>query len=295
MIKHLDEKVAERFYHGGRVFFYSDPHFSDVDSYKKRFPEVFKAAEGKSFSQLSSIVNNKINMKTLSVEQVLVDMFDQMQIDNINKVVHKNDTLVILGDVGNPEYVKKLKAGYKVLVMGNHDAGRSNYEKRTIKHLLLNGKIIPQYDNKDDYSELVNIHDEITWCGNNIKHVKHSDGYIYEEWFYFKDGTKGGTYKEEINLFDEVKEGTMQIGPKIMLSHEPLEHSDFWLNIHGHNHINVQASDTNHFNAIAECLKYFPISLDEIIGLKPLKNIQDIHRKTIDKAIDRKKKRAKTK
>ena len=39
----------------------------------------------------------------------------------------KNDTLIHLGDVGNPEYLSKLKC-YKVLIMGNHDQGRKNFE-----------------------------------------------------------------------------------------------------------------------------------------------------------------------
>ena len=47
----------------------------------------------------------------------------QEQVNIINKVVHKNDTLILLGDVGNKEWVKKIKAGYKVLITGNHDAG----------------------------------------------------------------------------------------------------------------------------------------------------------------------------
>lgn len=41
--------------------------------------------------------------------------------ENICKTAHKTDTLIHLGDVGNPEYLKKCKA-YKVLVMGNHDS-----------------------------------------------------------------------------------------------------------------------------------------------------------------------------
>ena len=48
------------------------------------------------------------------------------QVKLINSKVGKNDTLIILGDVGNVEWVKQLR-GYKVLVMGNHDAGASNY------------------------------------------------------------------------------------------------------------------------------------------------------------------------
>ena len=46
------------------------------------------------------------------------------QVKLINSKVGKNDTLIILGDVGNIEWVKQLR-GYKVLVMGNHDAGRT--------------------------------------------------------------------------------------------------------------------------------------------------------------------------
>jgi calcineurin-like phosphoesterase family protein len=38
----------------------------------------------------------------------------------INKKWHKNDTLILLGDLGDPEYVKKIKAK-KVLITGNHD------------------------------------------------------------------------------------------------------------------------------------------------------------------------------
>ena len=41
--------------------------------------------------------------------------------------VHKNDTLVHLGDVGNPWYMTLLKC-YKVLISGNHDRGASAYE-----------------------------------------------------------------------------------------------------------------------------------------------------------------------
>ena len=49
-------------------------------------------------------------------------------ISNINRIVHKNDTLIHLGDVGNPEWMKKIKA-YKVLITGNHDRGVSYYEE----------------------------------------------------------------------------------------------------------------------------------------------------------------------
>lgn len=91
-------KLYEKFnnwYRGGRIFIYSDPHFAD--------------------DEMKYIRKNYIS--------------DQEQIDRINKLVHKNDTIVILGDVGDVSCVAKLKAGYKVLIMGNHDAGTSNYKR----------------------------------------------------------------------------------------------------------------------------------------------------------------------
>ena len=54
------------------------------------------------------------------------------QVDRINKLAHKNDTLIILGDVGEIKNISRLKAGYKVLIMGNHDTGRSNFERKII-------------------------------------------------------------------------------------------------------------------------------------------------------------------
>ena len=51
-----------------------------------------------------------------------------VQITTFLNTCYKGDTLVILGDVGNPAYLDYLEC-YKVLVMGNHDSGKSNYEE----------------------------------------------------------------------------------------------------------------------------------------------------------------------
>lgn len=51
----------------------------------------------------------------------------QEHIDNIKKYVHKNDTLIHLGDVGNPEWLNQIKA-YKVLIMGNHDQSATKFK-----------------------------------------------------------------------------------------------------------------------------------------------------------------------
>ena len=49
------------------------------------------------------------------------------QIKIINNIVGKSDTFVCLGDVGNPAYVPMIKAGKKILLLGNHDA-RGRYK-----------------------------------------------------------------------------------------------------------------------------------------------------------------------
>lgn len=41
-------------------------------------------------------------------------------IDNLKRICHKTDTIIHLGDVGNPKYFKEIKS-YKVLILGNHD------------------------------------------------------------------------------------------------------------------------------------------------------------------------------
>lgn len=51
----------------------------------------------------------------------------QEYIDNIKPKIGKHDTLICLGDVGNPEYFNRFNC-YKVLITGNHDAGATTYE-----------------------------------------------------------------------------------------------------------------------------------------------------------------------
>ena len=53
---------------------------------------------------------------------------DEEQVKMINSKVGKKDTLILLGDVGDIEFAKKLK-GYKILIAGNHDAGLTNYKE----------------------------------------------------------------------------------------------------------------------------------------------------------------------
>ena len=52
---------------------------------------------------------------------------EAVQIDRLKARCHKNDTLIHLGDVGNPEYMRQLKC-HKVLLLGNHDETPTKFE-----------------------------------------------------------------------------------------------------------------------------------------------------------------------
>ncbi len=244
MNKYLYDDFAARWYRGGRIYFYSDPHFSD--------PEMVYLRK------------NYIG--------------DEEQIRRINSKIGKNDTLIVLGDIGNPEWVKKIR-GYKVLIKGNHDGGSSNYQRHITEIKTFNSaELTPE--------QLANIR----------QHATHLQD--FENLALFK------TRIEDNHLFDEVYEGALQIGPNIVLSHEPIPVLSCCINICGHDHANwakdlvidfsgsepriIEASEKHHFNMCAEHIDYTPISLDEIIKSIKLKNYLDIHRITIDKAIERK-------
>ena len=81
------------------VWLYSDPHFGDFESYTFR-----------------GLITDKTK-----------EELDKFQVDRINKFVNKNDTIIFLGDIGDPASLKKIK-GHKVLITGNHDRGAAFYK-----------------------------------------------------------------------------------------------------------------------------------------------------------------------
>lgn len=129
MIKNiLDPDIEERWREGNaNIWLYSDPHFSDLDSYRWR--HLVKVMDKRDWCLKNPNVDP--NDYDSYVKQEL-DKADTEQIKKINSKAGKNDTLIILGDVGNIECVKRLRARRKILILGNHDKGASNY-KRIIK------------------------------------------------------------------------------------------------------------------------------------------------------------------
>lgn len=224
-------QLYEKFQHwskSGSVWLYSDPHFEDPDC-KLMDPHWISPKE---------------------------------QVKIINSKVFKSDTLIILGDIGNVDYIKQLKAGYKVLIAGNHDSGLSNYKRKTLYDAVLHKE-----DYKDEKELRVSAHnnspyDEITISSSDLSAFIIADN----------------------KLFDEVYGGPLFISDKILLSHEPID-LPFVLNIHGHKH-DMQGGqyDQNHYNVCSNCINYTPINLKDIIKTGALNKIDNIHKITIDKA-----------
>ena len=99
-----------------------------------------------------------------------------------------------------------------------------------------------------------------------------------------------GAYK---NLFEEIYAGPLFISDKILLSHEPVYGLSWCLNIHGHDHNGMEAyrEGCKHINLAANVCGYTPVSLGKLIKDGILADIDSIHRMTIDRAVEKKKKK----
>jgi len=209
---------------GGTVWLYSDPHFNDPDSefFRKNCPSPDE------------------------------------QVKLINKYCGKNDTLIILGDVGDIEYVKKLKAGYKVLIKGNHDDKGDYFYKRNVEYdyvchgetgVVLSKKLIS--DN--------HLFDEVIRGALIIRH----DIVLSHEPYDSK-------YEFNIHGHDH----NCQILKNLDNDNKPLiqKQLDY-----------IKNEGLNRFNCCCEWTNYLPVNLNTIIKSGVLKNSIDIHREAIDK------------
>ena len=174
-------KPFEHWYHGGTIWVYSDPHFGDPDQ------------------------------KTM--DYLWPDDNEQVRLINYN--LGKNDTIIFLGDIGDASYIEKIK-GYKVLIMGNHDKGASNY-----------------------------------------------------------------------SMFNEVYEGPLMINDHVLLSHEPID-MGFGINIHGHDHVGYVFDRYLKCVSINVCSNIVDFKKQRLDYLLNSIDYVDVHRLTIDKAINRK-------
>lgn len=223
-------KIFDHWHKEGTLWIYSDPHFND--------PDLKKGINRPDADELIKLINSKCGRK---------------------------DTLIILGDIVDIEPVKQIRAQRKILVMGNHDAGRTNYER----------KIITQQFFKNQYTKEQVLDLTKDLFPNCRYSIDESDEIVWE-------------ITADNQLFDEVYEGPVMIGEKLILSHEPVD-IPWAFNIHGHDH--AGAKRKNHLNVCADVIGYMPVNINQFMKSGAMSHIETIHRETIDKAIVRKAKR----
>lgn len=230
-------KMFDHWHQEGTLYIYSDPHFDDPD--------------------LKTGVPNRPSARD--------------QVAMINSKVGRKDTIIILGDIGDVSYVSQIRAKQKILIMGNHDAGRTNYERKRIGE-----KFDSSIYQKDE--ALLEMQRKYPGCRYEI-----SEGYDFrspfEYWYVIADNM----------LFDEIYEGPVMIAEKLILSHEPVN-VPWAFNIHGHDHAGHK-TDKAHMNVCSDVIGYKPVNMNQWMKSGAMARIQSIHRDTIDKATVRKKKR----
>ena len=222
------------------VWIYSDPHFSDED--------------------LEFGIKNRPS--------------DEEQIRRINAKAGRKDTLIILGDVGNIECVRQLRAGRKVLIMGNHDFGATKYKREEVSCI---------YDQDAGWTyEAVKADMQAKYPGWRV--------WVVEDYDFHAPFMRFVGHADNL-LFDEVYEGALIIGEKLILSHEPISMIPWAFNIHGHVHDKKAKTGPRHLNVCSDVIGYEPINFNQFLKSGKTANIQTIHRETIDKATERKAKR----
>ena len=228
-------KIFDHWHQEGTLYIYSDPHFND--------PDLKKGINRPDAEELVKLINSKCGRK---------------------------DTLIILGDIVDIEPVKQIRAKRKILVMGNHDAGRTNYERQIISR-----KFPMDIFQKDEALE-------------EMKRVYPNCRYSIDESWEFHSPFNCWVVTADNMLFDEVYEGPLMIAEKLILSHEPID-VPWAFNIHGHDHAGKKRK--NHLNVCADVIGYVPVNMNQFMKSGAMAHIDTIHRETIDKATERKRKR----
>ena len=110
---------------------------------------------------------------------------------------------------------------------------------------------------------------------------------IHEAYEFHSPFKRWNAYADNM-LFDEVYEGALIVGEKLILTHEPVEIP--WLfNIHGHDHAGHKRA--NHLNVCSDVIGWEPVNFTQFLKSGFASKIQTIHRETIDNATKRKAKR----
>ena len=216
------------------IWLYSDPHFGETE-------------------EESGLVNKPT---------------DAEQVQRINSKVGRKDTIIFLGDIGDPSWLKGIR-GYKVLITGNHDTGISNYQRVRFQRSF----DADEWQKDEVYLEMKQEYPDYCVTVEKFYDFRRP----YTKWVATMDN----------QLCDEVYSGPLTIGPKLILSHEPIE-VDGMFNIHGHVHSLVLSTDRD-LNVCSMNTNYIPVNLNQLMKHGLTSKVDSIHRITIDNATARKK------
>lgn len=93
-------------------------------------------------------------------------------------------------------------------------------------------------------------------------------------------------------VFDEVYEGPVMLGEKLLLSHEPIAGINWAMNLHGHVHDFKAKSDKYHMNINCDARQnYEPINFNALLKKGITAHITPLHRQIIDTATTRKRRK----
>lgn len=90
------------------------------------------------------------------------------------------------------------------------------------------------------------------------------------------------------DLFGHIYKAPIIVGPKIILSHEPIQAAKElgMVNLHGHVHNSIYNTDPYHYNFCADSVAFTPINLNQWLMQGHMAEIESKHRQTIDYATE---------
>lgn len=190
------------------------------------------------------------------------------KVKKINSVVSKQDALIILGDIGTRRYVKDIRAKVKICIMGNHDSSANNL-KRLFYHKKYDANVYTLAEARADFEK---------YHSRESLHISYYEGYdVQHAPFHYY------IFTGDNRLFDYVFKGALIIGEKVILSHEHIAVPGMY-NLHGHHHSPDWQDTPERMCLCVEKIDYTPLNLKKLLTDGRLKNIESIHRQTIERA-----------
>ena len=177
----------------------------------------------------------------------------QEHINTIKQSVRKGDTLIHLGDVGNPEYLDKLKC-YKVLISGNHDVLSkvvSHFDEVYIGPLFIADRLILSHEpiqGLEDFN--INIHGHEHTVKFRHNHINLASNVYHFRVFNLGASIKGGLLNQVKNIH------RVTIDNATLRKQEQKEYSNILTMKERRELANIIHNDDNTLNPCITCLNY---------------------------------------